>query len=804
MRKYIQLTWMLFIICSILVLDTGRIYAGELYGSSAEGSFIIEESAEVPEAEDAEEEANADVFPENGTAENVETESLPDTAVDAETDVNDMPDEDFITEDAEQIDLTEESADEQPDEISDDPIDEHLIEDIQQTEDEGLSGSSGYALKIVWLDGGSRKFSLSNCKNITEAKQQAGDLLQKLGLSNKCTLTVSENTICAKIINPEHISSNIKVIAHMGFCKSAPENTLSSIRMAAALGFSEVEFDIRFTKDGIPVLSHDETVNNYGRSADGTLIQDPVYIRDLTYEELQAYDFGIRRGQMWKGEKAPTLDSALKICVESGLRPNLDIKSDGRMTAKRIRDIYALIEKHNLRGRAVYLSNIMWYLKTLAQMDPESNYTFILFDTKEGYIEEAERLKELISGELYIYAHEWMISEAVERTCRFHGIPLSTAVQKTSQIASLDKWVSAISVTGILPETVVKESEKRQKNPVISYDGTVRVDRNYCFYASRNSGFCIHTKNGSEESPVLMWDGSGRRELNDFRFEEVYKNLYRIISTDSMRVLSTKWPSQEVVLRLPSDDVEQLWLIQQNPNRTYTFINAFDGRSLHVKNGIAQGDALIVAEQDQSSYEQFFMSLSLTDMPGGKVGDTRRYSDVQDPSHSFYTAVYWATWRGITKGFSDGSFGLYAPCTRGEAVMFLWRYAGKPAPKAVSKSPFKDVPKTHAFYQAVLWASQKGITKGYSNGTFGINRNVSRGEFMTFLWRLKGKPATTAVAKSPFRDVPSTHAFYKAILWGAQNNITLGYTTGKKSGSFGINDVCARGAIVTFLFRARY
>lgn len=136
------------------------------------------------------------------------------------------------------------------------------------------------------------------------------------------------------------------------------------------------------------------------------------------------------------------------------------------------------------------------------------------------------------------------------------------------------------------------------------------------------------------------------------------------------------------------------------------------------------------------------MSLSLTEMPGGKVGDTRRYSDVQDPSHSFYTAVYRATWRGITKGFPDVSFGLYAPCTRGEAVMFLWRYAGKPAPKAVSKSPFKDVPKTRAFY--------------------------------------------------------------KAILWGAQNNITLGYTTGKKSGSFGINDTCARGAIVTFLFRARY
>ena len=136
-------------------------------------------------------------------------------------------------------------------------------------------------------------------------------------------------------------------------------------------------------------------------------------------------------------------------------------------------------------------------------------------------------------------------------------------------------------------------------------------------------------------------------------------------------------------------------------------------------------------------------------------------------------------------------------------MMFLWRYAGKPAPKVVSKSPFKDVPMTHAFYKAILWGSQKGITKGYPDGTFGIDRNVSRGECMMFLWRLKGKPAPTAVSKSLFKDVPTTHVFYKAILWGYQKKITNGYTSGPKKGNFGINDNCTRGQIVTFLYRAR-
>ena len=179
------------------------------------------------------------------------------------------------------------------------------------------------------------------------------------------------------------------------------------------------------------------------------------------------------------------------------------------------------------------------------------------------------------------------------------------------------------------------------------------------------------------------------------------------------------------------------------------------------------------------------------------------FIDVRDSNHPYYDAIYWAVAKGITKGYPDGTFGINRSCTRGEMVMFLWRYAGKPAPKYVSKSPFKDVPTTHTFYKAILWAYQKGITKGYSDGTFGINKSVSRGESMMFLWRLKGKPEPKPVSVSPFKDVPKNHVFYKAILWGYQKKITTGYTSGLKKGTFGINENCTRGQIVTFLFRAR-
>jgi hypothetical protein len=175
------------------------------------------------------------------------------------------------------------------------------------------------------------------------------------------------------------------------------------------------------------------------------------------------------------------------------------------------------------------------------------------------------------------------------------------------------------------------------------------------------------------------------------------------------------------------------------------------------------------------------------------------FSDVQDPTHPFYKAIYWAADAGITKGYPDGTFGIDRSCTRGEAVMFLWRMAGQPAPVESLSSPFSDVPKTHAFYKAILWASQRGITKGYSDGTFGINRTCTRGHIMTFIWRFKGQSEPKAAAKSPFSDVPKNHAYYKAILWGSQNKITNGFS----DGTFGINKNCTRGQIVTFLYRIK-
>ncbi len=74
-------------------------------------------------------------------------------------------------------------------------------------------------------------------------------------------------------------------IAHRG---GKPENTLAAFRIAKANGASGVEMDVHYTKDGHPVLIHDNTVD---RTSDGS-----GYVHDMTLEEIRRLDFGIKCG----------------------------------------------------------------------------------------------------------------------------------------------------------------------------------------------------------------------------------------------------------------------------------------------------------------------------------------------------------------------------------------------------------------------------------------------------------------------------------------------------------------------------
>lgn len=159
-------------------------------------------------------------------------------------------------------------------------------------------------------------------------------------------------------------------------------------------------------------------------------------------------------------------------------------------------------------------------------------------------------------------------------------------------------------------------------------------------------------------------------------------------------------------------------------------------------------------------------------------------------------AIKWAAEEGITTGKTGTLFDPDGTCTRGQAVTFLWRAAGKPAPKSTAM-PFTDVKPGSYCYEAVLWAVERGITKGTTETTFSPDAKCGRGHIVTFLYRVAGSPAVTA--ENPFQDVAEGSFCHAAVLWAVEKGITKGVT----ASSFAPQADCTRAQIVTFLYRAQ-
>ena len=197
-----------------------------------------------------------------------------------------------------------------------------------------------------------------------------------------------------------------------------------------------------------------------------------------------------------------------------------------------------------------------------------------------------------------------------------------------------------------------------------------------------------------------------------------------------------------------------------------------------------------------SNHSQASLDRIAQGIANGLDSFSKAFLDVPSGSY-YYDAVQWAVAQKITSGYSAIRFGPDISCSRAQMVTFLWRAAGSPTATA-TVNPFADVNSGDYFYQAVLWAVQKGITAGTSETTFSPNDTVDRGQVVTFLWRAAGSE-TVIGTPNPFTDVTQDDYFNQAVLWAVNKKIT----TGTSETTFSPADPCTRAQAVTFLYRSR-
>ena len=178
----------------------------------------------------------------------------------------------------------------------------------------------------------------------------------------------------------------------------------------------------------------------------------------------------------------------------------------------------------------------------------------------------------------------------------------------------------------------------------------------------------------------------------------------------------------------------------------------------------------------------------------GRIKLLKGFTDV--PDDAFYAdAVNWAVEEGITNGTGDGTtFSPADELPRAQYVTMLWRAAGEP--EATIANPFVDVKESDFYYDAVLWAFEKGITTGSDATHFDPAGITNRAQAVTFLWRYLDEP--DSITANGFSDVPAGTWCEDAINWAVEAEVT----NGRGNGTFGTTEACLRAHAATFLYRA--
>ena len=176
-----------------------------------------------------------------------------------------------------------------------------------------------------------------------------------------------------------------------------------------------------------------------------------------------------------------------------------------------------------------------------------------------------------------------------------------------------------------------------------------------------------------------------------------------------------------------------------NPEETYTIVtNDFMG---------AGGDTYYAFKAASSGYDsgvpldEVVMDYITSELKG--VVSKAQYGETDNRIHTIFyndvkagdwyaNAVNYVTLTGLMNGTGDG-FSPNLAINRGMMVTVLYRMAG--SPEVTAENPFTDVPADTWYTDAVIWASENGITAGTSETTFSPTNSLTREQLATFFYR---------------------------------------------------------------------
>lgn len=282
-------------------------------------------------------------------------------------------------------------------------------------------------------------------------------------------------------------------------------------------------------------------------------------------------------------------------------------------------------------------------------------------------------------------------------------------------------------------------------------------------------------------------------------------STYRVVVTATNAVGNTDSEAQEITLsrrssvpmypvtveRTEHGSVSANYSFCKAGNTVKLTVNPDEGYELaELTVTDADGKAVEVAEDNSFVMPAAAVTVSAVFQAEGT--EPLHFDDVAEDAW-YHDSVYWAAGDGVAQGKDEHIFAPEDISSRGELITFLWRAAGKP--ESTIANPYTDVSESDECYQAVLWATEQGITVGTAEGEFSPHAAVTRAQMVVFIYR--AEQAEPVDVENPFTDVEADAYCYDAVLWAVDKGVTVGTS----ATTFSPNMACTRAHAVTFLYR---
>ena len=178
---------------------------------------------------------------------------------------------------------------------------------------------------------------------------------------------------------------------------------------------------------------------------------------------------------------------------------------------------------------------------------------------------------------------------------------------------------------------------------------------------------------------------------------------------------------------------------------------------------------IVIYDDDGIYYEGTFVLTEQEDIPEAGFTDVKA-------TDWYYNAVNYCAAKGLASGIGNNRFGPSYVVTRAQTAQILYALEGKPA---VTKSGnFPDVPSGKWYSNAINWAANNGVMKGYTTGNFLPNAGITRQQFMATIYnyvKLKNYDAARSGDISGFKDINDVTPYaVPALQWAVGHHVMDG------------------------------